>query len=119
MGVSVSISLILLLLSAWFDAKGFHYATQTWNPGGQIALKQGVLSLLFFVIGVSIYLLSVRFLTLAGISSSTVQTLLWFVATILGVALLSGEFQSWSPLQYVALVATVTGLAILMATGEC
>ncbi|WP_188749293.1 hypothetical protein [Marinobacterium zhoushanense] len=116
--MSVSISLILLLSSAWFDAKGFHYATQAWHPGGQVAWKQGVLSLLFFVVGVSIYLLSVRFLTLAGVSSSTVQTLLWFMATILGVALLSGEIQRWSALQYAALAATIVGLAVLMATGE-
>ncbi|KEA65153.1 hypothetical protein ADIMK_0855 [Marinobacterium lacunae] len=116
--MNMTISFILLMLSAWFDAKGFQYATQTWSAGGHVALKQGALSLVFFLTGVSIYLYSVRFLTLAGVSSSTLQTLLWFAATIAGVAVISGDFQKWNVPHYAALVAVVIGLATLMALGE-
>lgn len=114
--MSVVISFLLVMFSAWFDAQGFHHATQAWQANGQFLLKQGAYSLLCFFVGVSIYIYSVRFITITGVTSSTLQTLLWFVATIVGVAFLSGEFQKWNPIQYVALVAVLFGMSVLMAT---
>ncbi|NVK73814.1 hypothetical protein C0J08_22585 [Marinomonas sp. CT5] len=116
--MNLAISFVLLMFSAWFDAKGFQYASKTWGLEGSMAWKQGALSLLFFMLGVSVYIYSVRFLVLAGVSSSIVQTLIWFAATIAGVAIISGEWLKWSSVQYIALLAVVIGLGTLMATTE-
>ncbi|WCN14977.1 hypothetical protein GV054_19175 [Marinomonas mediterranea] len=109
------ISLILLLLSAWFDAKGFYYAGLTWTHTNQLSVKQGALSLLFFMIGVSLYVFSVRFLTMTGATSTTIQTLLWFVATIVGVAIMNGDFKVWGTMQYAAFSVVILGLAALIS----
>jgi len=116
--MNIVITSFLLLLSAWFDAKGFLYASQSWTSTGELKGKSATLTVVYFVIGISLYLLSVRFMTLAGTTETTPQTLGWFFATIVGVAFMSGEFQKWAPLQIASFVLVVLGMAYLLAASN-
>jgi len=114
--MAIVISTLLLLASAWFDAKGFVYATQSWNPSGTLNLKPTLLTAIFFIVGLTLYFFSVRFMTVAGAASTTMQSLLWFFATIAGIAILSGDFVKWNAMQYIAVIMVVAGMSYLLAT---
>lgn len=95
-------STVLILLSAYFDAKGFHYAGFVWDNNGSFMSGRFFYSFFFFMFGILLYLISIRFFVLSGVNSSTLQTIIWFGATIIGVSIFNGDFKQWDIYQYIA-----------------
>ena len=61
------------------------------------------------------YWLGLRFIDASGVTSASVQTLIWFVITIIGVAVLSGDIKEWDVGSYMlaaVAIAAVAGLLI-------
>lgn len=104
---------VFTLLSGIGDAQGFLHASRVWNDGSfqwVAALKSAA----GFQFGVLMYWFALRHLQASGVASVEVQTLFWFGATIIGVALLSGSFLSWPLADKLAAAAVLTGIGWLM-----
>ncbi|MBB6093704.1 putative membrane-anchored protein [Povalibacter uvarum] len=106
---------ILTALSAFFDAKGFVYAAQSWRDG-TLSLSIALLALLYFVGGVSVYIGTIGIQHKLGVNSATLQTLFWFAMTIIGIALLDGTIAGWSTVQKSVGIAVTAGIGWLLVS---
>lgn len=98
----------LTILSGISDAQGFVHASSAWS-GGKILWSELVKSLIGFSIGAVSFIIAANYLRQVGIASAEIQTIIWFVITIVGVAVVSGKFLHWPGFdQILALVALVS-----------
>jgi hypothetical protein len=107
--------LVLTILSGLMDARGFVYAARAW-PDGRLDAKLASASMLAFFGGLSLYIISVRFMQSFGLHGVALQSALWFVVTAVGIAAMDGSVGSWTRAQQVVAVGLVAGLAWLIAT---
>lgn len=105
--------IVLTLLSGFADAQGFTHASDIWNNGKLNTTALGR-SALGFSAGIFTYWLIVRYLQQVGIVSSEIQTVLWFSATIIGVAILSGKFVSWQRMDQFVAILVIAGIGWLL-----
>ena len=113
----VILVITLTLFSGLADSRAFLYAAQTW-PNDQLSLAMLAKALLFFAFGILLYVLSLKFLRYLGVHSATIQTSLWFLATLLGLAILSGEFLKWQRLDQAIAIVVAAGLTWLVVRIE-
>lgn len=104
---------LFTLLSGAGDAQGFLYAGKVWNDG-QFQWLMALKSAVGFQFGVIMYWLALRHLLASGVVAVEVQTLFWFGATIIGVALLGGQFLRWPWVDQLAALAVLSGIGWLM-----
>ena len=62
----------------------------------------------------ALYWLAMRFIQEAGVMSATVQTLIWFTVTIIGVAVISGDVKQWDVTAYVLAFVAISAVAGLL-----
>lgn len=105
--------ILLTLISGWADSQGFIHAAKIWKDNALI-WKEVRMSVIGFSIGISSYFLAIRYLNQIGIVSPEVQTIGWFVVTIIGVALTSGQFFKWTLIDQLVASVIVMGLAWLL-----
>lgn len=110
---SVILMIGFTLLSGAGDALGFIHAGKVWQ-NDQIVWREVLWSALGFSAGVFMYWLALRYLTGFGIASTEIQTLFWFGITLVGVAVLSGQFVRWHPVDQVVGVAVLAGIGWLL-----
>jgi hypothetical protein len=96
---------IATALSAFFDAKGFVYATQAWKSGS-LSAPIALLSLANFVGGVTLYILSIGFSKHLGVESPAVH----------GVAFMDGTIDQWSVAQRAVGAGVAIGIAWLLVS---
>jgi hypothetical protein len=65
-------------------------------------------------VGISLYWIAIKYMKEAGIVSPEIQTLFWFLVTIIGVALVSGKFFHWQTADQLVGIAIIIGIAWLM-----
>ena len=112
--MNVAIYLCLTVLSGFADAYGFSEASRIWR-GGPPSMSALAKSGGGYAVGIILYWLGLRFIAESGVMSASVQTLVWFVITIIGVAVLSGDFKEWDVGTYIlaaVAIAAVAGLLI-------
>jgi hypothetical protein len=107
--------IVLTALSAFFDAKGFVYAAQSWRDGALVPRAVG-LSLINFFGGVALYIGSIGFQQRIGVESAAMQSILWFAMTVIGIALMDGTIGHWSMTQRAVGVAVTVGIGWLMVS---
>lgn len=110
---------LLILLGATLacgaaDALGFVHAARVWQAG-QFVWREALISAVSFQVGVAMYWIALRTLGAWGVVATEAQTLVWFAATIIGVAILSGQFLRWQALDQAVAVAVLGGIAWLLA----
>lgn len=111
------LALLLLAVSGLGDAQGFLHAARVIE-GGRVAWGEVARSTAGFAVGVVAYWLAVPFLQGIGAGSPLIQTLIWFGITIVGVALVSGDFLRWSRLDQAIACAVLLGIGwLLVRTG--
>ena len=111
----VAALIFLTALSAFFDARGFVYAAETWRDGSVVP-KAVAYSMLNFLGGVALYIASIGLLQRLGVQSATMQTLFWFAMTIIGIAIMDGTIAGWSVAQKVVGVAVAVGISWLLVS---
>jgi hypothetical protein len=106
--------LLLLALSGLADSYGFFYASKIWQNGvlSWPALGKSALG---WIVGISLYIVSLRPMAIVGVTSAEVQTTVWFAMTIIGVVILSGRFFHWTKLDQAIGVTVVLALGWLLA----
>jgi hypothetical protein len=113
----IALVIALTLFSGLADSRAFLLAAQTWRDDRPDLLVLGK-SLLFFAFGILLYVLSLKFLRYLGVHSATIQTSLWFLATIVGLAIISGEFLRWQRLDQAIAIVVAAGLTWLVVRVE-
>jgi hypothetical protein len=113
---SVLLIVAFTVLSGLGDAAGFVCASRIWSEG-RFMWVEAVKCLAGFQFGMLMYWLALWKLSEHGIVSAEIQTLFWFVVTIIGVALLSGRVLSWAPLDQIVAGAVLMGVFFLMYRG--
>lgn len=111
--ITVVIILFLTLLSGFGDSKGFVHAANIWHNGKIIWSELGK-SALGFGIGIGTYWVVIKYLKEFGINSPEIQTIGWFIVTIIGVAVLSGKFSHWERIDQIVGIALVAGFSFLL-----
>lgn len=108
---------VLTVLSGFFDSQGFIHSAKIWS-GGRILWNEVLFSSIGYGLGILLYWITIRFLNILGITSPEVQTAGWFVVTILGVAIFSGNFLKWQLMdQVVGLIAIICVIWVMIRTG--
>jgi hypothetical protein len=111
--VPLGCALALCCVSGLADARGFVHASRVWQTEGIVWLELAR-SAAGFVVGMSVYWISTRFLQRLGISAPETQTLIWFTATIVGVAVASGRFARWPASDQLVACAAMIALGWLL-----
>ncbi|HTC14910.1 MAG TPA: hypothetical protein VK695_03815 [Steroidobacteraceae bacterium] len=106
--------LSLLALSGFADSLGFLYASRIWSGGGAFSWLNLAKSLCGTGIGISLYIVALRPMSLMGVSSAEMQTTVWFAVTIIGVVVLSGRFFTWQLADQLVAVGVVVALGWLL-----
>ncbi len=107
----------LTLASGLADSYGFVHAARVWNGGRLIPAELGRSSV-SFALGITIYWIVIRFLEQLGVHSVAIQTVGWFGATLVGVAVVTGEFRDWGTANQIIALGVALGIGWLMiATG--
>ncbi len=117
LGADVRLSLLVTaftIVSGIFDSLAFTHAARMWK-GGQVVWIEAAMSASSFLFGMLMYWGAVRYLSEAGIFAAELQTILWFVVTIVGVAVLGGRFFHWQPLEQVVALCLLLGLGWLIS----
>ena len=78
-------------------------------------MREALFSAACFQFGVAMYWIALRMLSAWSVVSTEAQTLVWFAATIIGVAILSGQFLRWQALDQSIAVGVLAGIAWLLA----
>ena len=111
----VAALILLTAASAYFDAKGFVYAAQSWRDGALVP-RAVVLSLLNFMGGVMLYIGSIGFQQRVGVESAAMQSIFWFAMTVVGIAIMDGTIAQWSMAQRGIGVAVTIGIGWLLVS---
>jgi hypothetical protein len=107
---------LFTLLSGFGDAEGFVHASKVWQEG-RFVWSEALKSLAGFQFGMLMYWLALWKLSNFGVVTVETQTLFWFVATIIGVAVLSGRILRWPVVDQAVAVGVLAGLSWLMYRG--
>lgn len=103
----------LTLLSGFADSQGFLHAALIWQDR-RLIWDELARSALGFGCGILLYWLTLRYLKQIRIGAPEMQTLLWFGATIVGVALLSGKFLQWRRIDQCVAIVVLLGIGWLL-----
>lgn len=103
----------LTMLCGLGDAQGFIHAGKVWQ-GSHFDWSHALKSAAGFQFGVVTYWFALRLLAEHGIVAVEIQTLFWFVATIVGVALLSGQVTRWPLIDQTVAGCVLVGVGWLM-----
>ena len=110
--------LVLITLSGFADSLGFVYAAKIWQ-NGTLSWPDVGRSALGWVVGITLYVISLKYMARLGVTSAEIQTAVWFAMTIIGVVIFSGRFVSWPRLEQVVATLVLLGLGwLLVRTGD-
>ena len=108
---------LLTLASGYADSRGFVHSSRMWDHG-TLVWPELVRAALAFGAGYLPFWLGLRFATDLGVVSAEVQTLGWFVVTMAGVAILSGEMQRWPAIDKAVAAMVLLGMGWLLLRGR-
>jgi hypothetical protein len=84
---------VLITLSGFADSLGFVYAAKIWQ-NGVLSWPDVGRSALGWVVGITLYVISLKYMARLGVTSAEIQTTVWFAMTIIGVVIFSGRFSA-------------------------
>ena len=113
---SVALIVVFTGLSAYGDAEGFIHANKVWQDG-RFVWSEALKCIAGFQFGMVMYWLALWKLSSNGVVAVETQTLFWFVATIIGVALLSGRIVRWPVIDQTIAAFVLGGIGWLMWRG--
>lgn len=109
--------IVLTLVTGWFDSRGFIHAANIWDKG-QINSHELGLSAIGFGLGIVAYWISIRFMGSVGVVSPEIQSLIWFSAVIIGIAITSGKFLNWQRPEQIVAILVILGIGwLIVKTG--
>jgi hypothetical protein len=107
---------VFTVLAGLGDAQGFIHASKVWQDGSFVWME-AFKCIAGFQFGMLMYWLALWKLSGHGVVAVEIQTLFWFVATIVGVAVLSGRMLSWPVVDQAVAVSILSGMGWLLYRG--
>lgn len=104
---------ILTVASAFGDSRGFIWSDRAWSDGS-LSWRAIGYSLLGYGFGITTWLWAIKYLKQVGNIGVEAQAAAWFLLTIVGVAVASGEFLKWSAVDKTLAVACLGCFAALV-----
>ncbi len=101
------------ILSGLGDSQAFLHSARIWSNGKLIGKEIGFASF-GFLVGAIMYWIAIKFMQDIQINAPELQTLLWFIITIIGVAIFSGKFLEWDNINKIISVIVLLCLCILI-----
>jgi hypothetical protein len=115
---TISLIVSLTLVSGMGDAIGFIHAARVWQ-GGVPIWAEFAKSIAGFALGVVAYWFAIRYLNTLGHFAPEMQTLAWFVVTIVGMAVVSRAYFAWHISDQLVALSMVCCLGwLLVRTGS-
>jgi uncharacterized membrane protein YoaK (UPF0700 family) len=111
--VSLIVIVLLTTLSGFADAQGFLHAAKIWGDE-RINWQEIAKSALGFAVGITIYWIVLRTMKQIDIIGPEIQAIIWFAATIIGVAAASGSILKWHRIDQVVAVLVLFGIGWLV-----
>jgi len=113
---SVVLIAVFTVLSGLGDAEGFIHASKVWQEG-RFVWREALKCIAGFQFGMVMYWLALWKLSDHGVVAVEIQTLFWFAATIVGIAVLSGRLVSWPAIDQAVAAAVLLGIGWLLYRG--
>lgn len=110
---SLAIIIVLTVITGYADARGFMHASTMWD-GDTFIPATAMRAVGYFAIGIPAYLATIYFLRRHGLVVAELQVMIWFLITVVGVALMSGRFAVWSMPDRMVAALVVIGVAWLV-----
>jgi len=110
---NILFGIVLTLLSGFSDALGFVHASRAWE-NDHFVLREAVWSLILFVGGIVTYVVAIRYFARIGVTSTEIQTLIWFSVTVIGVAAIQRTIVNWGPADRVMAAVAVISVGWLV-----
>lgn len=104
---------LLTVISAVGDSRGFIWSDRAWASGSLDWRALGY-ALIGYGIGIGSWFLAVKYIKQLGGLGVSAQTTGWFLLTILGVAVATGEFLQWSLLDKALAVVCILCFSLLI-----
>ncbi len=114
--LAFSAVLVLCVVSGLADSQGFVHASDVWHDE-RVSWPSLGRSGLGFVVGMSSYWMSIRFMNRVGLATADLQYLVWFLITLLGVGIATGSIRRWTSIDIAVGVLVVAGLCWLTMKG--
>ena len=112
--IDLLLAIGLTLSSGVLDAFGFVHASRVWRDD-HLIVREAFLTFGYFLSGVGVYLLVVRYFDRLGVASTEIQTLLWFAVTVIGVASIQRSLADWSTIDRAFAVVAAVSVGWLVA----
>jgi len=109
---SLSLVVVTVIISGLGEAVGALYASKIWAKD-KVSIESVIFSLLGYIVSVGMYWISIKYFQKIGIVSTEIQMLGWFTITIVGIALISGQFLQWKLVDQVIAFCVVLGIGWL------
>ena len=111
--ISVAFIALFTVLCGLGDAAGFIHASRVWQDGRFVWIE-AFKCFAGFQFGMLMYWMALWKLSEAGVVAVEIQTLFWFAATIVGVAILSGRFLRWPAMDQAVALCILAGVGWLL-----
>jgi hypothetical protein len=113
---ALSAVLVLCVISGLADSQGFVHASDVWRDAG-VSWTSLARSSLGFAVGIASYWVSIRFMNRIGLATADLQFLVWFLTTLVGVAVATGSVRRWTGVDLVVGAVVIAGLCWLSVKG--
>jgi hypothetical protein len=110
-------ALVLMVITGYFDGLAFGRAPGIWNHHGSDRAIEIAKTLTLFLLGLITYISATYFLHQKGIENAFIVTLVWFVVTIVSMAIFSGSFFTLSLTDKLIALSAVFFIALLYVRG--
>lgn len=111
--MNIVTGVIFLLIAALADARAINHATKSWDVN-QLVHMEFFLTAVYFLCSIAPFVYSIKFFQRAGISSQTLQSLLWFATTVIFISILDRTILAWSRLDQIIALLSVLSLGTLI-----
>ena len=107
------LAVVFMSLAGMADALCFTSVARVWQRNTIIWPEVGKAAI-WVSIGFVTYLVAAIFLTIRGVTSAELQTMIWFAMTTIGVATISRQFLNWSRPDQLVAVLVLGGIIWLL-----
>lgn len=111
--LNITLGIFCLLIASLADARAVAHATEAWKHD-QIQMNHVIRVFAYYLVSIVPFLYSIRFFGYAVTVSPSIQVLLWFLSTVVFIAIIDRTFFSWGGLNQVLGLLLVVGMAVLV-----